>query len=181
MYGQTGAGKTYTMLGDYSTEIVKNRKNSQHRLKTPIRNRKKDPSLYSSVDRFTKSNKAAALSQSILQQKDARTHKRNISRHASQASCLASDPSDINFGPYNDDASVQRIDVKLDNSTEITTTEADLSGSSGDHHRSRTEIPRSDKGILIHGLSDLFEQIYALQAQDRTVILRCSYFEIYND
>ena len=23
MYGQTGAGKTYTMLGDYSTEILK--------------------------------------------------------------------------------------------------------------------------------------------------------------
>jgi hypothetical protein len=42
MYGQTGAGKTYTMLGDYSSEILKNNRKSQDNKspsmsKTPIR------------------------------------------------------------------------------------------------------------------------------------------------
>jgi hypothetical protein len=40
MYGQTGAGKTYTMLGDYSQEVAaagNARASSQTRNKTPSR------------------------------------------------------------------------------------------------------------------------------------------------
>ena len=37
-------------------------------------------------------------------------------------------------------------------------------------------------GVLIHGLQQLFEQIEAREKQEnRIFIVKCSYFEIYND
>ena len=39
-----------------------------------------------------------------------------------------------------------------------------------------------DKGILIHSLSDLFSQVKRVEQEGSSrVVLRCSYFEIYND
>lgn len=41
----------------------------------------------------------------------------------------------------------------------------------------------SDKGILIHGLCELFAQIKELEERGsvKKIYLRCAYFEIYND
>jgi hypothetical protein len=47
--------------------------------------------------------------------------------------------------------------------------------------KSDVKAPKSDKGILIHGLLDLFNSLAQLQSQKRQAIIRCSYFEIYND
>jgi hypothetical protein len=55
MYGQTGAGKTYTMLGDYSSEIMKKAKGScsKNKAKTPMRNSSKlEESVPFSIDRM---------------------------------------------------------------------------------------------------------------------------------
>lgn len=40
---------------------------------------------------------------------------------------------------------------------------------------------KTDNGILIHSLSDLFQQITDLKQHCIKVYLTCSYFEIYND
>lgn len=44
MYGQTGAGKTYTMLGDYSSEVT------QHRSAGGVNLRNKTPNHRNSVN-----------------------------------------------------------------------------------------------------------------------------------
>ena len=69
MYGQTGAGKTYTMLGDYSTEILKpsaaQLKNHMKRSMIEANARKKqlDTSLNDSSISDIKSNRRTAMNQ----------------------------------------------------------------------------------------------------------------------
>ena len=57
-------------------------------------------------------------------------------------------------------------------------------GTNGRRKRSSSPILKGikDKGILIHGLQQLFEKIDEREEQEnRIVIVKCSYFEIYND
>lgn len=49
------------------------------------------------------------------------------------------------------------------------------------NQKRKQETPLSDKGILIHSLSDLFRAIEKMEQTKQKVYLRCSYFEIYND
>ena len=60
----------------------------------------------------------------------------------------------------------------------------DLSTNKIDKNRSTSPIMNTikDKGILIHGLQQLFESIEEREhSEKRIFIVKCSYFEIYND
>ena len=47
--------------------------------------------------------------------------------------------------------------------------------------KEQSSVSKSDNGILIHSLCDLFQQINELKTHGIKVYLTCSYFEIYND
>ena len=68
---------------------------------------------------------------------------------------------------------------------EITSTNDDpyiMSTSKRERGKSPILKGLKDKGILIHGLQELFEQIQIREEREsRIFIVKCSYFEIYND